>query len=94
MLHACCIRYVYTTLNGNMRESNPKRETRAERFRRIAENRTNDIIKKLSLLGNCSNKSSYEYTEQEVSKMFSAIEKELRQARARFTFSRRKTFKL
>lgn len=71
-----------------------KEETRDQRFKRIAENRTNEIIKKLSLLGNCSNKSSYEYTEQEVSKIFSAIEKELRRARARFTFNRRKTFKL
>ena len=69
-------------------------ETRAERFKRIAEHRTNEIIKKLSLLGNCSNKSAYEYTEQEVSRIFTAIEKELRQARARFTFNRRKMFKL
>ena len=71
-----------------------RQETRAERFRRIAEKRTNEIIKKLSLLGNCSNKSAYEYTEQEVSRIFSVIEKELKQARARFTFNRRKTFKL
>lgn len=77
-----------------MEKATGKQETRAERFRRIAENRTNEIIKKLSLLGNCSNKSSYEYTEEEVSKIFSAIDKELRQARARFTFNRRKVFKL
>jgi hypothetical protein len=76
-----------------MEKTVERQETRAERFRRIAANRTNQIIKKLSLLGNCSNKSSYEYTEEEVSKIFSAIDKELRQARARFTFNRRKTFK-
>lgn len=75
-------------------ENAANKETRAQRFKRIAESRTNEIIKKLSLLGNCSNRSSYEYTEQEVSRIFSAIEKELRQARARFTFSRRKPFKL
>jgi len=71
-----------------------RQETRAERFKRIAEKRTNEIIKKLSLLGNCSNRSSYEYSEQEVSKIFTAIEKELRQARAKFSFGRRKTFRL
>ncbi len=77
-----------------MENAPDRQETRAERFRRVAENRTNEILKKLSLLGNCSNKSSYEYTEQEVSRIFSAIEKELKQARARFTFNRRKVFKL
>lgn len=77
-----------------MEKTIERQETRAERFKRIAEQRTNEIIKKLSLLGNCSNKSAYEYTEQEVGKIFTAIEKELKQARARFTFNRRKTFKL
>ena len=69
-------------------------ETREKRFKRIATKRTNVIIEKISLLGNCSNRSSYDYTEQEVSKIFNAIEKELKQAKARFTFNRSKTFKL
>jgi len=72
-----------------------KEESRSERFRRLATRRTNEIIKKISLLGNCSNRSSYDYSEQEVNKIFSAIEKELKEARARFTFGRKdKTFKL
>lgn len=69
-------------------------ETRENRFKRIATKRTNVIIEKISLLGNCSNRSSYDYTEQEVNKIFSAIDKELKQAKARFTFNRNKTFKL
>ena len=36
-------------------------ETRSERFVRIAEARTNKIITMLQLLGNCANKSNYEY---------------------------------
>ncbi|HNS22729.1 MAG TPA: hypothetical protein PKH24_19665 [Sedimentisphaerales bacterium] len=76
-----------------MEKAGERQETRAERFRRIAEKRTNEIIKKLSLLGNCSNKSAYEYTEQEVGRIFAAIEKEMKHARARFTFGRRKAFK-
>lgn len=71
-----------------------QKETRVTRFKRIASKRTNGIIKKLHLLGNCSNRSSYDYTEQEVNKIFSAIEKELKQARARFTFNKNRTFKL
>ena len=70
-------------------------EARTSRFRRIAEKRTNDIIRRIQLLGNCSNRSSYDYSEQEVTKIFNAIEKELKQAKARFTFSKRgQIFKL
>ena len=47
-----------------------KEETRNERFKRIAAKRTNDILEKIENTGNCSNKSSYEYTEEEVNKIF------------------------
>ena len=69
-------------------------EDRQKRFNRIAEKRTNEIIRRIQLLGNCSNKSSYDYSEKEVNKIFNAIGKELKQAKARFTFIRSKSFKL
>jgi len=74
--------------------SNSGNENRQERFKRLATKRTNDIIKKVRLLGNCSNRSSYDYKEQQISKIFSAIEKEVKQAKARFTFTRKKSFRL
>ena len=69
-------------------------ETRSDRFKRIAEKRTNDIIRRIQLLGNCSNRSSYDYTDQQVSKIFAAIDKELKAAKLRFTYTRRKEFRL
>lgn len=69
-------------------------ETRKERFRRLAGKRTNDVLQRIRILGNCSNRSSYDYTEVEVNKIFSAIEKELRATKARFSFGHRKDFKL
>lgn len=67
-----------------------------ERFRRLAENRTNAVIKKIAILSNCSNKSMYNYSAQEVNKIFSAIETELRIAKAKFKVNTEKTngFKL
>lgn len=63
----------------------PKRdETKRDAFVRLAERRTNAVIKKLQILSNCSNPYAYEYTEEDVRKMFSAIEEELRTARAKF----------
>ena len=48
-----------------------------ERFVRIAEKRTNKILEQIRLLGNCSNKNNYSYDNQQVDKIFKAIEKEL-----------------
>lgn len=59
-------------------------ETRHERFKRIAAKRTNDILEKIRILGNCSNKSSYEYTEEEINKIFTEIDKQLKLTKAKF----------
>ena len=60
-------------------------ETKREKFVRIAEARTNKIIDMIRLLGNCANKGNYSYTEDEVRKIFSAIDSELKIAKAKFT---------
>ena len=59
-------------------------ESKSERFVRIAEARTNKIIDMIQLLGNCSNKATYEYTKEDVRQIFSAIESELKAAKAKF----------
>jgi len=69
-------------------------ETRHERFKRLAAKRTNDILDKIRILGNCSNKSSYEYTEEEVNKIFNEIDKQLKMTKARFLGGKRERFKL
>ena len=56
-------------------------ETKREKFVRLAEARTNKIIDMLQLLGNCSNSSAYDYTQQDVDKIFVAIETEVREAK-------------
>lgn len=66
---------------------NAGEETKRERFVRLAEARTNKIIDMIQLLGNCSNTSVYDYTQQDVEKIFSAIEAELRDAKKKFTKS-------
>lgn len=65
-----------------------------DRFVKVAEQRTNRILKTLRLLGNCANKSNYDYTEEEVKKIFTAIEKELRNTKIKFQQERNEEFKL
>jgi hypothetical protein len=71
-----------------------EKESRSERFKRLASKRTNDILEKIRILGNCYNKSSYEYTEEEINKIFSEIEKQLKLTKAKFLAGKRERFKL
>jgi hypothetical protein len=69
-------------------------ETRKERFKRVATRRTNNILRQIQILGNCSNKSSYSYTDEDIRKIFSTIEGELRTARAMFANRKKRNFTL
>jgi hypothetical protein len=62
-------------------------ENKKDKFARIAENRTNKILHMIDLLGNCSNKNVYEYSDKDVQKIFKAIENKLSQAKSRFSIS-------
>jgi len=59
-------------------------ETKKDRFKRIAGARTNKLLEMIKLLGNCSNTGNYEYTEDDVKKIFGTLEKELRIAKSKF----------
>ena len=65
-------------------KGNPE-ETKRDKFVRLAEARTNKILDTLQLLGNCSNTSAYEYTQQDVDQIFAAIEAEVREAKKKFS---------
>ena len=59
-------------------------ETKRERFVRIAEARTNKILEMMRLLGNCSSKGNYEYSEEDIKKIFGVLEKELKNTKNKF----------
>ena len=61
-----------------------KKETPNEKLKRIASARTQKIISMIELLGNCSNNYVYEYSQEEVNKIFNAIETELRITKEKF----------
>lgn len=60
-------------------------ETPHEKFVRIATRRTQSILEKLRLLENCANTSVYEYTEEEINKIFDAIDKALKKVKQSFS---------
>lgn len=69
-------------------------ESKRERFRRLATARTNAVLDKLRLLGNLSSTINYEYTEEEINKIFNTIESQLRVVKTRFMGRHKKEFKL
>lgn len=72
------------------------KETKDERFRRVAEARVSKAIKMLRLLGNCSGINTYAYSDDQVEQIFTALQIELDKARQRYldTQKRRGRFSL
>jgi hypothetical protein len=65
-----------------------------ERFKRIATLRTNAVLDKLRILGNLSNRQMYSYSEEDINKIFSAINKQLREVKIKFDSHKQERFKL
>ena len=59
-------------------------ETPEQRFKRIATLRTNQILDKLRILGNCSNRQIYHYDKEDIDKIFATIEKKVREVKSKF----------
>lgn len=57
---------------------------RRQRFLRIAESRVNKILSNLDNLAKCSNKRNYEYSEEEVRKIFREIERKVKETKFQF----------
>lgn len=73
------------------KKTNPKRD----RFERLGTYRTNEVLRKLKVLGNCGNRSAYDYTEEDVNKIFTEIERQLKDTRTKFHYPKCKSeFKL
>lgn len=53
-------------------------DNKKENFKRIAENRVNKILTLYKQLENLSNTSFYEYTNEQIEKIFETLEEELK----------------
>lgn len=65
-------------------KSTQEQDDKAENFIRLANKRTNKILEDIDILENLSNKNQYTYTDEQVDKMFSAIEESVKFAKERF----------
>lgn len=70
---------------------------RRERFVALAEARTAKVLNAIRLLGNLSNRSNYEFTDEDVEQILKAIRAEVKALEAKFTDTRTRnasTFRL
>jgi len=69
-------------------------ESKKEAFQRLATKRTNAVLERIRVLGHCANPQLYDYSQEDVKKIFQAIEKELRVVKVRFQNSTKSEFRL
>jgi len=60
------------------------KESKSSSFLKLAEKRTNNTLKSLDLIANLSNKYYYEYSQEQVNKIFSALKERLNEAEEAF----------
>lgn len=66
-------------------ENEEKRNiAKSEKFKILSEHRVNLILDKIRILGNLANRSNYEYSQEEVTRMFRVVEKALKETRDKF----------
>ncbi|MCP4750450.1 MAG: hypothetical protein GY866_06130 [Proteobacteria bacterium] len=58
-----------------------KGETKEARFRRIAEKRVQRVLDSIRSLSHCSNRRMYQWNDDQIGKIWSAIEKELKKCK-------------
>lgn len=62
----------------------PGSDNKHEKFERLAQKRVSEVMNRIRLIGNLSDKRNYSYSESHVKEMFDALEGELRAAKQRY----------
>lgn len=61
----------------------PANETKAEKFARIAQSRTNKALAAIAALGGLSSKANYDYTPEQWEKIYTALLGEINKVKAK-----------
>ena len=65
-----------------------------ERFKRVAERRVQRVLDDLRKLSQCSNRRMYKWNDEQLTKIWTAIDQELASCKANFENAEPKEFKL
>ena len=70
-----------------------KGETKEERFKRVAEKRIQRVLDSMRSLTQCSNKRMYKWNDEQLRKIWDAIDRELKTCKANFEKSEPEEFR-
>ena len=77
-----------------MRDNNRgSSESKSERFNRVAEKRVENVLKSLRSLSQCSNKRMYGWNDEQLNKIWDAINSELQSCKESYTQTQLDEFK-
>jgi hypothetical protein len=65
-------------------------ESKKDKFKRLANARVNNTMKQLDLIGNLSNSTSYNYTDEDVKKILSTLNQKVKEVGFKFQESLKK----
>ena len=71
-----------------------KGETKDQRFERVVQKRVQNVLDSLRRLSQCSNKRMYEWNEEQLKKIWSAVDKEIERCKKSFKDAEPNEFKL
>lgn len=66
------------------------REDDRSKFVKLASARVSKALKDIQLIGNLSNRSNYDYTDEDVAKIFKALQEEVSSCKRKFEHARKK----
>jgi hypothetical protein len=66
------------------------REDDRQKFVQLATSRVSRALKDIQLIGNLANRSNYDYTDEDVGKIFKALNEEIAACKKRFDMSNKK----
>lgn len=61
-----------------------QKETKEEKFRRLANARVNRALKSIRVIGNLANPATYDYTDKQVNQIVKALRDEVKELQQRF----------
>jgi len=71
-----------------------KGETKEERFKRVVQKRVQNVLDGLRRLSQCSNKRMYKWNDEQLKKIWIAIDKELKACKSSFETAEPEEFRL
>ncbi len=71
-----------------------KGETKEDRFKRVVQKRVQNVLDGLGRLSQCSNKRMYKWNDEQLKKIWLALEKELETCKSSFETAEKQEFRL